>query len=335
LIIPASAILVHFIIFAACILLEQHPRFAMGDWHKVATRKEKTRGTKVNEPKSSTALSEAQIKHFLATFKTVKCNVEGHHDPRICEAFHDVARDRRRNPYVDYYGPDDCLNNFEKMYHPSIFRTTMCHHGEQQCDFGKLCSHAHSSKDLRDRSSASASFESLAIVDSRPLPRMASFVPEREKREYYSECQSLWSELRLETVSNFVVLQPEHWFLVDRSETLFSEIEKAAFMEGMGCVSRLCKAGQHGLLLRGLHLESTQRLIDNLLSPPSPHFALEERQYGERVVSSLSVLLQSKNGRRLITSSDNVLIQPLEGDRQNSHYCRLTEDWIIRRKFGP
>jgi hypothetical protein len=49
-------------------------------------------------------------------------------------------------------------------------------------------------------------------------------------------------------------------------------------------------------MIKGLHNVSIQSIIKALFETPSIHFAVEERQYGERIVASLNELLRATNG---------------------------------------
>lgn len=105
----------------------------------------------------------------MATFKTIRCNSTVQHDRKLCQYWHN-ALDRRRNPFEFEYSPIECSmqtatercpngvscgkchNTLEKMYHPEVFKLTLCMKEERQegsCDRGSYCAFAHGVDDLR------------------------------------------------------------------------------------------------------------------------------------------------------------------------------------------
>ena len=108
---------------------------------------------------------------FMAVYKVQKCKEKGNHDKRLCFGFH-TAGDRRRNPFdvlVPYIctecatpptettncpDGDGCLkshNMLERMFHPELFKISMCQRGPNGslCERGNLCAFAHSDEDMR------------------------------------------------------------------------------------------------------------------------------------------------------------------------------------------
>lgn len=69
--------------------------------------------------------TEDQVRHFLASFKTVRCENMADHNHRDCFYYHEWETDGRRDPYKQLYGVHETSNRMEKIYHPAIFRTTM------------------------------------------------------------------------------------------------------------------------------------------------------------------------------------------------------------------
>lgn len=96
----------------------------------------------------------------LETFKTKKCESTEKHDHRLCCGWHGDGHDRRRNPFLatQYYFPDEAQNNVERVYHPMVFRTSMCPHSLNSttdldfgCPYGLFCARAHFEELLRDK----------------------------------------------------------------------------------------------------------------------------------------------------------------------------------------
>ncbi|RYH16412.1 hypothetical protein EON65_30160, partial [archaeon] len=104
----------------------------------------------------------------VATYKTNACMLAGAHNLQTCLAWHSAA-DRRRNPFEYKYiatqcphqtehfpcvYQDSCLyahNPVECMYHPDVYKRSMCQHtvSEAFCDRGSYCAFAHVQSDLR------------------------------------------------------------------------------------------------------------------------------------------------------------------------------------------
>ena len=63
---------------------------------------------------------------------------------------------------------------------------------------------------------------------------------------------------------------------------------------------------KNGIYFRGIHVEETMKGCLELLNPPSDHFAIETREYGERVVEYIGDTLRTK---------PELLISPTESKR--------------------
>ena len=106
---------------------------------------------------------------FMATYKIQKCKEKNSHDKRMCIGYH-TKGDRRRNPFEIPYActecptsptettncpdGDTCLkahNMLERMFHPELFKISMCQRGPNGslCERGNLCAFAHSDEDHR------------------------------------------------------------------------------------------------------------------------------------------------------------------------------------------
>jgi hypothetical protein len=314
----------------------------MADWQSVDGRGNRTRRkkcTKVEVRESRQSLSEDDVKRFLSDFKTSACSNDMHHDFSLCPHFHHGDTDRRRNPYEQYYDLDACVNPMETMYHPAIFRTTYCQRrGEQLCRFGKFCAHAHTEDDLRDRKSAILEYD-CQPVKPRPQPSLSLFLPAETRRDYRTESNALWQQVgvqRLYISTVFLTLNEAEWFLVDRSQPLFSQIEETVFEDGLGFVSRQCDSRGRGLLIKGLHSVSIQSSVKALFETPSIHFAMEERQYGERIIASLKELMKTTNGKQSIARSADVLVQ-VENTGMRVYGVHSTEqpgDTLVQEVFA-
>jgi len=228
----------------------------MDRWHKVRGRKG------AEERRQSTRKAEGQIwteDHvytFLSTFKTKLCERLDDHDPRLCRDFHNVA-DKRRDPYTDNYDIDEHQNMFEKMYHPVIFKTSLCHN--VPCAFGSQCAHAHSIAEQRDTNAAMQMCMAKSTFPQRELPQLASFMPARPEVasrsvEYNQLLFSLQSELRIPVIESMLRLSDRQEFQLSRSVPLFREIEELAFENGL-CVVEKCNPRM--LKVRGIQVPDT------------------------------------------------------------------------------
>jgi hypothetical protein len=116
----------------------------------------------------------------------------------------------------------------------------------------------------------------------------------------------------MQTSSAFLELSGSQLFLVNRSESLFYEIQEYALEEGLGCVTKRYQAGLQGLFVKGLHVETIIPGVKAMLESPSKHFVLEERHYIDRVIDSIGDLIQTDEGLRSTASSESALIQVVE-----------------------
>lgn len=150
----------------------------------------------------STDIKEIHNK-FMATYKIGKCKEKNNHDKRMCVGYH-TKGDRRRNPFEIPYTCTECLtsttetttcpdgdgclkahNMLERMFHPELFKISMCQRGPNgsHCERGNLCAFAHSEEDHRIPSSHTALKLSqlaaaAAAVAAESLPGGGKFMGE-------------------------------------------------------------------------------------------------------------------------------------------------------------
>jgi hypothetical protein len=131
-------------------------------WETVPLKKGLRRKRRQKKKKTAEALKQDVAEAhqlMMRSYKTEKCQTEGHHDYQACEFWHHAdGTDRRRDPRV--HEPELCLdktcnlgdacgfahNKLEMIYHPQLYKTKAC--GDQNCTRGKLCAFAHG--DLRE-----------------------------------------------------------------------------------------------------------------------------------------------------------------------------------------
>lgn len=268
-------------------------------WQKVRDQK-KSRSRKTNSV-SHRPLSEEEVVQFLSKFKTTPCQNQEFHDHRFCGEYHKDG-DRRRNPYTSFYDVESCRNDMERMYHPVIFRTELCHNDISSCQFGKICARAHVQVEVRNRIQANLSYENMPVaMESSGLPQrsMSSFVDtplqtlKPARRDYRVECRQIWDQIGdLPVLSAKLSLDPREVFLLETSASLRLAVDEAAFAEGLASVSDIKRndtvtnAGGH-LIVQGIQVASVLEKITTILRPPSDHFYAIERQCGQRVISAL------------------------------------------------
>lgn len=289
-------------------------------WQKVDP--DRSNNNRRRSKQSSTSLSkqkglnqtEAQIRSFLECYKTQPCkNSDLNHDTRHCDKFHSVE-DQRRNPYKTHYLPDDggCLNIYERMYHPNIFRTAICRNNNNDtCAFGKYCSRAHTEDQLRDRETVTDTYHDEFFCKSRPLNTIASTLTLPQEKNYYKLAQESWKEKRISPGISFLKLSNNQMFVVSHSKAIFRLMQDVAFEECLGTVKlarRNNKNSTSSLEIRGNDIDGIKARVLSLLYPPSPHFAVATKTYGERIIRKLKSD-DNKRGISISNFSDNVLIE--------------------------
>ena len=160
--------------FAMAVLLgEPIPSVMGGSYTSRALPPMKVVGKSQSSSTSIKSLHKPDIKEvhskFMATYKILKCKEKNSHDKRMCVGYH-TKGDRRRNPFEIPYActecptsptettncpdGDGCLkahNMLERMFHPELFKISMCQRGPNgsHCERGNLCAFAHSDEDHR------------------------------------------------------------------------------------------------------------------------------------------------------------------------------------------
>jgi hypothetical protein len=137
--------------------------------------------------KRAEEIKETQDK-FMAIYKVHKCKEKGNHDRKMCMGWHGRG-DRRRNPFEIPYAAFECTNcsettpcpdgdkclkahnTLEKMFHPDLYKISMCQKGStgQYCDRQHQCAFAHSEEDHRTPSYLTASKPAETISPSKTL----------------------------------------------------------------------------------------------------------------------------------------------------------------------
>lgn len=117
------------------------------EWKEVKSHKSSVGQRSQRQKKQKTP---AEIRNFLATYKTNRCTADAWHEWFTCACYH-INNDQRRDPYREPYEPVDAMNKVEKAYHPRNFKTLFCHRLEStgKCDFGNVCAFAHDDDELR------------------------------------------------------------------------------------------------------------------------------------------------------------------------------------------
>lgn len=286
-------------------------------WEKVVSPHKRRSSKKgQNSGNGSSQQPEAAVRSFLLTYKTQLCANEEFHDHRKCNKYHPSSDDQRRNPFQQYYSPDtedqlsdqslSCLNQTEMMYHPVVYRTTMCRK-HPFCEFGKLCAHAHSSEQLRNRHEQSLIYEHFASKPVRPPQLLSSKVemaaPTRVN--YTLLAEKTWQQTEMVPTVSYLALSSSQSFVVRNSDGLFDLIQEAALEECLATVTLVAtKNNGTCLKLKGIDPNGVEARILSLLDEPSPFFSSRTLDLGERVIG---VLKQQPTSQ--ISSAKNILVE--------------------------
>lgn len=296
--------------------------------------------------RSEAALSEVEVKNILSSFKVCPCPKQELHDHRICTQFHCV-KDQRRNPYETFYLLDDCVNKMEKMYHPVLYKTTLCKR-HPACPFGRLCAHAHSQEQLRNRRDQELSYEysgPIPTADQRSgrlLSDQIALPPYLERESYVQKCRDYWT---LKGVSPTRISHPlscQEEFML-QSKPLFVEMQRTAFEEGMALVEvTSVRARKSLLIVSAIDADLVlARILSLLSSHSSPHFCVETRTFqNDRCIQIASDVQQNQKGEdshRLAEIDGNVVTVTALPTKDRSardcisHFFR-TVDLLIERQ---
>ncbi|CAB9528797.1 expressed unknown protein [Seminavis robusta] len=260
---------------------------------------------------------EAAVRQFLAVYKTRRCLIEEHHDKKLCTNYHDES-DMRRDPFEEFYLPENANNQVEIMYHPANFRTVICRRGPQDCPFKKNCSFAHTKGEMRDHQISAGEYE-LTPVARRSLPSLGSAVSKKLSSNSKMSSTLANSQTSLSGYSSTIQQVPGScfhttevlslvphtipWFMV-HYPPFFNMLREKALEQGLSQVTEpgpLKKYGnqEHGILITGPSSDVLLAKFTSLLlmTPPRRFFVLVERAYGTRVVTKLSKLISGAEGQ--------------------------------------
>jgi hypothetical protein len=286
--------------------------------HKSSRRRKDITYSPTNQPERPREKFEEDTRRFLESYKTKACQIMEFHDYRLCRDYHSVD-DQRRNPYNEFLSPDDeevFMNQVEKMYHPTIYRTSFCHNIEH-CFFGPLCAHAHFKKHLRDRDAALIAYESSFLSSARPLPTLSQAYSQAIPRvtDVDRRAREIWKQACIRPSKKFLPLSSHLWFVVRMSNELVLRMEESAFESGLGTVKQVTHVSpegqrRYGMLIVGMDVQDIAVRIRSLLDEPSPYFATRSKTYGQRVIARLKNL-----DKHQISSSENLLIEFVDDEQ--------------------
>jgi hypothetical protein len=168
---------------------------------------------------------------------------------------------------------------------------------------------------LRDRHQATLAYEDHAFPQQTAQPSLSSFVPAvEEDRNFRRECLQLWLACQIQPKVEYLPIRQSAHFLINRSPPLLAALQELALEEGLGTIYLTCKDRKDGLVLKGLHVNEIRKGVSAMLEPPSPHFVMETKEYGERVLDGLREEVE-RNGWICLSGSQDVLIEFI-GDSQ-------------------
>jgi len=266
------------------------------------------------------------VREFLSKYKTEKCPIEDFHDVRTCSFFHDET-DRRRDPYKEFFLPEDSTNPVEKMYHPALFRTNLCKRGVF-CPFTKSCSFAHDEDDLRCYIKAQQDYDMTEVI-TRQRPTLGTAVSAQLSQKSSKRTEILLPATFAQPNSNvpgtlfhfeeFLPVDPksQHWFMINY-DPFFSFLEEKALEDGLSRVSgpgHFPKYNQFGLQIVGPNAdELLAKFVSSLLDPQRRFFIADERPYSGRVIEQLEHLLGREGGKEKLLGqlSDSAFLEVLK-----------------------
>ncbi len=257
--------------------------------------------------------------YFLSTFKTEPCpheDLPSHvHDRRTCFFYHADKKDKRRNPYENEYDVEEVHNNYERMYHPSIFRTSMCRN--PQCPFVNfgVCSKAHDPYELKSREdrmidyrmSFQRKLKKTSVSDFIPPSSTSSASLEPQQNMLTNERKAPWMDIasfhmKSSSISRMVTFERDSlaWFMIRSSENFRNHLKMIAFEEL--CVIEIQTnswSQNHNplMIMKGLesNVKSTYRAIqDAIRNPPLKFFIRKDKEFiSDRVKNNLNAELHA------------------------------------------
>lgn len=240
-----------------------------------------------NKEYTSNHLTEQQVKSLLRSFKTTACTNHEFHDKRSCPHYHDKVHDGRRDPYT----VEESTNPYEKMYHPCVFRTTLCDYAERSCPFGSVCARTHSLLERRNRLLEHEYLGQCHTTSPGHRLTLTSYLP--EEQDYTKMALHIWKQEGLTPGTKFIHVPPHWWFLMSTSNKVLLYAQECAFEEGM-CTISLCDKRQ-GLIAKGIHLAEVTMRVNNLFLGPNKHFVIQRKKYNKRVLQLIQNGLKNGN----------------------------------------
>ena len=276
--------------------IEESKRESERDWISSSSRKK-------GHTKSSQSQSDVGVRNFLSKFKTSPCKNEDYHDHRKCMGYHS-AKDMRRDPYVDYYLPDDedLKSNMEVMYHPIIYLTKLCDR-PNQCPFGRYCAKAHDRSTIKNTAIAryeySAHWTNMTALKKRQQSiSLGAYVRTTPTCQVSASSGSKkWNTLHhnLPKCSEYLFQidrDSKSWFLINSSKQFFSFLKEVAMKEGLTQIEIRNNHwnGEFGIAIRGNNQarDCVMGLIaSHLFEPPTEYFVQETKPFSSRVIKKL------------------------------------------------
>ena len=273
------------------------------------TSKKLSMTDKGKSDKIITPKTHFNVNQFLSSFKTVKCpKVNEHHDHRFCRYFHDYDKDRRRDPFLEYYALEDTTNPTEKMYHPDMFRTQFCSRkiNTGSCHFKDMCAYAHLEHELREKETASNSYFERMHQKEPSQRSLQTFVPVPAEKFHHKQKtfnpSLMWEQpsTRSKARQNYLLSMERgsvEWFMVKSSAPFWEFLKEMALEEGLCFLEKIEtsweKGRNPGISIQGVDIGSAvNRVLDALSAPPEKYFISREKPIlSKRVLKGITSIL--------------------------------------------
>lgn len=128
------------------------------------------------------------------TFKVFPCQITMHHNHKICEKYHSIQKDRRRDPKTIYYTTEKCQkehcedencpfshNEFEFYYHDDRYKTEPCPY--LNCALSFTCPYLHP-QDYKILEDARVQMEMMELKDKKEMLEDMCKREEEDNKEF-------------------------------------------------------------------------------------------------------------------------------------------------------
>lgn len=236
------------------------------------------------------------------------------HDWFQCPGYHAKGSDKRRNPYIVAYLPDDPgLTGTEKAYHPLNFRTKYCAEvlNGRKCKYGEFCAFAHDESELQTSTPTYEEEMKDHLYPTQPRPQISEYVPHLRDPEPVCppEIHSLRQippALPREKRSFDVRLTSWEVVVLRHSKMKLWQVLKDTALQDL-CNLQLAEVQQHSIFLQiqGPNAEEASQKLLACFRPMPTTYALQMvKQYRTRIIKLLVERLET-DGTKYFTRQNS------------------------------